>query len=282
MKKAEFFLSVVAAVLATVVLSIAQGGTYTQVDYPHAVNTDVTAINEAGEVVGTYLDEAHFRHGFLLSGGVFTFLDFGSKDSSTVAQGINDVGQIVGYALNGQGFAYDVNTNSFYPYDYPGVSGTYPVSMNNNESLVGILSPDGGILDLVGFQCFQSKCRQITPDGFPATIAGVTDTGAAFGTLNLKPFQLSHGRYRSFMIPGEPDAYVFGVNFAGTALVGWLPSFGDRAFLYKPGSVTILEYPGSPNTQAYGVNNSGVVVGDFVDSLGSGHGFIWTPPTPAK
>jgi uncharacterized membrane protein len=253
-------------------LALAQGGTYTKFDYPGAMATDALGVNQAGDIIGTYFDIDGFEHGFLLSGDVFTPIDYGSEFSATIASGINDLGQVVGYAT-GSGFIYDITTKSFTPYSYPGASDTYPAQINNTGSVVGLFR-DGG--DTAGFQCFGSECKQITPAGISAIVSGVTDSGAVFGTVE-QPFKLAHGKYQRFRIPGEPEACVFGVNFAGTALVGWLPNSGQRAFLYEPGALTILEYPGAENTQAYGVNNNGLVVGAFVDALGVIHGFSWVP-----
>lgn len=255
-------------------LAAAQGGTYTQIDYPNAISTFPSAINDSGDIVGSYHDQGHFQHGFLLRGGVFTPIDFGSKESDTVATGINDLGQVTGY--NGwHGFVYDISTDSFTQYDYPGVSATLPLSINNKGSLVGLLSPDGGILNLIGFQCLQSSCSEITPDGYAAGIAGVTDAGAVFGTLGQQ-FRLAQGKYRRFTIPDEPDASLFGVNFAGTALVG-ASILRGQGFLYQRQTVTKLQFPGARSTFATGVNNNGIVVGSFGDSQGTDHGFIWTP-----
>nr|MBA3916852.1 hypothetical protein [Terriglobales bacterium] len=271
MSRYTFFIAVAAIVLNCMALSLAQGGTYRQFDYPGAMNTDALSINQARDIVGVYFDVEGSEHGFLLEGDVFTPLDYGSEFANTVARGINDLGQVVGYAM-GSGFIYNIATSSFTPFEYPGVLNAQPTDINNTGSLVGLFQSGK---DYVGFQCFGSECKQITPDGMSATMAGVTDAGAAFGMLD-QPFRRAHGQYRRFKIPGEPSAEVFGVNFAGTALVGSLPDEGSRAFLYKPGSLTILEYPGSPNTQAYGVTSDGrTVVGAFVDADNiHSHGFI--------
>src|SRR5262249_16094101 len=60
-------------------------------------------INALGQIVGSYAADLG-DHGFLLSGGTYTTLDDPSAISTvpravsnTVARGINDAGQIVGY-----------------------------------------------------------------------------------------------------------------------------------------------------------------------------------------
>jgi uncharacterized membrane protein len=61
----------------------------------------VWRVNNLGQIVGVYGDGIT-NHGFLLSNGVFTTLDYpGATD--TVALGINDKGQIVGTY---DGFSY--------------------------------------------------------------------------------------------------------------------------------------------------------------------------------
>ena len=41
------------------------GGTYSAIDYPNAINTYVTGINDFGEIVGQWDDAAGMRtHGF--------------------------------------------------------------------------------------------------------------------------------------------------------------------------------------------------------------------------
>ena len=52
-------------------------------------------INATGQIVGDYYVSRGSTHGFLYSGGHYTTLD--DPLGITIAQGINDTGQIVGY-----------------------------------------------------------------------------------------------------------------------------------------------------------------------------------------
>jgi probable HAF family extracellular repeat protein len=76
------------------------GGGFTSFDEPLTTDgTYPTAINDAGQVVGYYIDSSGF-HGFLYSGGAFTTIDDPSTqytEAYTIPTGINDLGQIVGY-----------------------------------------------------------------------------------------------------------------------------------------------------------------------------------------
>ena len=70
--------------------------TYTTIDDPRAnFRTDPTAINDAGTIVGTYVDLTG-NHGFLYSGGTYATLDAPGATGKTRASGINASGLIVG------------------------------------------------------------------------------------------------------------------------------------------------------------------------------------------
>ena len=104
-------LSLAVLLLATAPLALAQG-TYTQLDPPDSdCFTFVFGIDSAGDIVGDYYDTSGSEHGFLLSQGVYTILDY--PGGLTSPYGINDVGQIVGSAYVGTqdvAFLYDVLT----------------------------------------------------------------------------------------------------------------------------------------------------------------------------
>lgn len=78
--------------------------------FPGSRDTYANAINNLGQVVGTYYDpvppfsEEPKPHGFLFSEGQYTSIDFpGGNVFQTFATGINDWGEIVGYYLDGKG-----------------------------------------------------------------------------------------------------------------------------------------------------------------------------------
>jgi probable HAF family extracellular repeat protein len=81
-----------------------------------ANGTFAAGINDAGEIVGWYTDNAGRYHGFLEDGGVVTTIDNPLGTNGTVVQGINDVGQIVGWYTdssgNNHGFVASLNGNS--------------------------------------------------------------------------------------------------------------------------------------------------------------------------
>jgi hypothetical protein len=59
-----------AVLLATASLALAQG-TYRQIDYPGAADTQVTGIDTAGDLVGFY-NASGIDHGLLFNSGTYT------------------------------------------------------------------------------------------------------------------------------------------------------------------------------------------------------------------
>jgi len=74
-------------------------GTFTTIDDPLATQgTFALGINNAGEIVGLYVDAAG-DHGFLDIGGTLTTIyPLGTQGVTGGATGINDSGEIVGFA----------------------------------------------------------------------------------------------------------------------------------------------------------------------------------------
>jgi hypothetical protein len=55
--------------LAVRLVAVAAQGTFTTIDVPGAISTNVTGINPGGDIVGGYISAGSVGHGFLLSKG---------------------------------------------------------------------------------------------------------------------------------------------------------------------------------------------------------------------
>src|SRR5262249_6316812 len=127
-KFSRFCVPVVA--IAVLVLAITgenrSAVSFTAIDFPGAVCTMATGINNQGQIIGIYanpggacgLFAGNSVHGFLLSSSGFSTIDFPGA-SSTYLYGINDSPQIVGSRnpSRGGGFVYDHGT--FTPLNLP-------------------------------------------------------------------------------------------------------------------------------------------------------------------
>jgi probable HAF family extracellular repeat protein len=275
-------LSLAVLLITSASLALAQG-TYTQIDPPGASRTQCIGVNAAGEVSGFYQDAGGTYHGFLLSGGTYTIIDYNGEGA--FVYGINDVGQVVGLSSSG-GFLYDIATQTFIEtINYPGASVTYPYAINNAGTIVGYFQQ---VEQIEGFKLVGSTYTEIAPGrGLADTyVNGITVSGelALFSSsVNSEGnFLFANGKYTKIAFDGMlPNAEVNGISRNGKALAGEYEPNGGGAvagFLYQNKRSQELQFPGATNTFPSGVNDVGEVVGFFEDSSDNIHGFTWTPP----
>src|SRR5882672_8817625 len=81
------------------VAPVALGDTYTPIDFPGAITTEVAGISASGVMVGSYTDSAGATHGFKLDGDAFTGFDYPGA-ITTFAFSINARGDIAGSFLD--------------------------------------------------------------------------------------------------------------------------------------------------------------------------------------
>lgn len=145
-------------------------GKFTKIIVPFAgaQDTEPFDINNAGNVVGTWLDSSGVWQGFLLSGGVYT--SFSCPGSTyTIAESLNNAGDIVGYYQDSSGnlHGFLLSGGTYTSIDFPGAILTYASGTN-----------DSG--DIVGGYCATSECVS-DYDG----LQGFLLSGGTFTTVNI-------------------------------------------------------------------------------------------------
>jgi uncharacterized membrane protein len=111
--------------------------TYTSIDAPGgAYGTFAAGISPQGDIVGGYTSSTG-SHGFLLSRGKFTNIDFpGAKGTSP--SGINSEGDVAGYYTTTSGtHAFLLSKGKFTTVDVPGSSSTSAYGINSQGDIVG-------------------------------------------------------------------------------------------------------------------------------------------------
>src|SRR5262245_17236474 len=114
--------------------------TYSTIDDPFGVFNQAWRINDAGQIVGSYVN-ASGTHGYLYSGGTYTRVDDPFATSGTNALGINDLGQIVGSYFNASGshgFLYSGGT--YTRVDDPFGISTVAYDINNAGQIAGAVT----------------------------------------------------------------------------------------------------------------------------------------------
>jgi len=274
------------------------------VDYPGEVWTNAQKINDSGQIVGYYRDSSRNYHGFLLSGGTYSAIGCPSPYIGSVAVGINNLGQIVGYCyapggVNGsygssRSFIVSGGVLSFLP-DAPGSYGgasTFAEGINDNGQIVGWYA-DSCLCKGHGFLLSGGIYTTVDVPGFGATYPfGINNhgeivgfTSSTFGGGSPQGFTLINGTYTSFNDPAAvttSGTYAEGIDDSGQ-VVGF---YGDNnnvehGFLLNAGVFTNIDHPNAQLTQALGINSQGQIVGVYSDPANVLHGFVTgaTPPS---
>jgi len=216
---------------------------FTTVQYPGVPDTMIWGINNQGDIAGRYRGADNIKHGFIRRNGVFITIDYPNIPSpyttGTYATGINDGGQVVGYA-----FGFDL---------------------------------DGNVAVWRAFLWYNGKFTDLTPSGAVDCVAlDINDLGYISGEYDYGDLSLGYGfvrdprgNYFTFEVPGSsPEAtYADGLNLWGQ-LVGEYadPDFNYHGFLRDPnGKFTTIDFPGldSPDSGLDSINLWDTMVGVY-------------------
>jgi probable HAF family extracellular repeat protein len=207
------------------------GGSFTQIDVPGSNFTFADGVNDAQQVVGCFNPSGGCSTGFLFSGGSFTqFHAPGSPPLATVVNGINNLGQIVGFTgPGGDSFVY--SDGIFTVINLPGP----PEGINDAGQIVGGTGTHG-FLDTGG------SFTQIDVPGASRTTAfGINDAGQIVGgftdSTGTHGFLDTGGNFTQIDLPGASDTEAFGINDAGqiVGITGPFPDItGSHGFAATP------------------------------------------------
>ena len=177
---------------------ILQGDAFFDIDFPGGKNTNPSGINGSGLIVGFYVGNDGFDHGFLRERDEYSAIDVPFPGAfNTFVTGINDSGQIVGTYTRSDfrqhGFLTD--GSSFTPIDvpFPGVTSTAAHAINNNGDIVGLYQdgsgPHGFIFSNGVFTRFDVSFPGVTiTETEPADINDLGEIVGAYSTSQTRGF----------------------------------------------------------------------------------------------
>jgi hypothetical protein len=229
------------------------GGNYVNENFPGSAQTQVTGLNDNGDTVGFWANQAGANFGFYRTpNGRFHTADYptGNPASPVMDQllGVNDAGVAVGSYTDKQGnvhgYSYSLASHRYHQIDVAGASSTSTTAINNSG-------------DIAGFE---------------------TNGGNTEGFLRL-----NDGRVITLNVPGASMTQAFGVNdgdeVVGAYTVGTSSSPPTHGFIWSPGFgfQNVDDPNGIGATTVNGVNDHGRLVGFYTDSSGNTDGFLATP-----
>jgi hypothetical protein len=229
------------------------------VSFPGSLVTYAQGLNDAGNVVGIYLDSQQQVHGFLLQGIAYTSIDFPGA-VATEALGTNKHGDIVGDYTDTAGTVHGfVLTNGrFLEVDAPFASGLSISAINDSRIVVGTYSSGSTIAS------FSGPLGHLQPFSFPQlSPLDVVEYPATFTTY-------ANGLNNSQEIAGG----IGGVASNGLPVAAYVANAG----LFEPVAPGTEFFDGAQTSQVTGVNDAGVVSGSFTDRTGT-YGVLLVPGT---
>ncbi|MGA2893337.1 MAG: hypothetical protein ABSE22_10730 [Xanthobacteraceae bacterium] len=143
--------------------------------------THAEGFNDAGQVVGYYVDASGVIHGFLYSAGAYTTLNDPTAVNGTVAEGINNGGEIVGYYFdaNGNAQVFTYSNGVYTNVNDPSIDGggIQDLSINNAGQIVGTY--DNGELQVFLANPLIAAATLQIATGDTLTLSGATIIGAS-------------------------------------------------------------------------------------------------------
>jgi len=222
---------------------------YVNEDYPGSAATQVTAINNAGDTAGFWIDNKNINRGFVEWRGVFTSYTDPKTGHGTVNQilGINDSGIAVGFYTdaNNVNHAFTLNqaTSKFEALTPPGGGSAQATAINNHGDIVGLVTSNGQTSGFI------RKGNHFSALSFP-------------GGNTTQPFGVN-----------DRDEIVGSYVDAGSVMHGFL--------LQNPlthAKWTSIDDPnGIGTTVVNGINDRGDMVGFYTDAAGNFDGMLILP-----
>ncbi len=310
---ARCFISVVLLILAGFFVT-ASAQTYIYFDAPGAgtgfvQGTMPEALNDAGQIAGSYSDSNSVSHGFLREndGTITTFDAPGAgtaANQGTLSRAINRAGWVAGMVLdssnNLQGFLRKAN-GKIIAFDFPGAISTGAAGIDGHGQVVG------GYGDANGFHGYQRKTDGTflsfdVPGGSDTAPKGVNSAGQIVGFYQGSDKQ-SHGFLRNvdgsfvtFDPQGSVNTTPLAISAAGEIAGSFDPSSQAKAKLgpdgaagfcfgqpvsgflrLRDGTMTTFDVPGSLVTGPSGIDQAGNIAGSYLDGGCASHGFLLEP-----
>jgi hypothetical protein len=252
-----------------------------------ALETDTYGVNNAGVIVGDYVDSKSVQHGMILAGKKLTTVDNKACEALSGTGGIsfygvNSAGEAAGWCTNAKtgldtGFVY--SKGKFTPVNFPKSNGTEATGINDKGEVVGLYLDSANLTH--GFSKIGTKYTSISVKGGTNTVAwGVNNAGQiTVYTTN------SAGTFDSYLMTGTKLKKIDNPGAGTTGTIVHTPSnvgdidgtYYDTAgtekgwLLHKGKYYDVVDTGGV--TRADGINDKSELVGRYGSGSFGGTGF---------
>jgi probable HAF family extracellular repeat protein len=267
---------------------------FTTIDFPGAAQTEVIAVNDAGQYVGASIDASGTNHAIFFDGNTFSLLDptgvVGTNFSFALS--LNLRGDIVGGYVDASnlshGFLY--HGGNVTTIDFPGASGTFAFGINDEREVIGVYAD--AAQNQHAFLLQNGVFKNIDLPGgvltVPFSINDLSEIVGQFEDAAGEPvghgyFELKDGKFTTFDAPGAPpdSTFFISINNFNLILGTWIDSSGvNHNFLLSAGHLRNFNLPTSfhaANVSAQTLNDFGEIVGFYFDAQQVQHGFVAIP-----
>ncbi|TPV94319.1 MAG: hypothetical protein B7733_16005, partial [Myxococcales bacterium FL481] len=255
------------------------------VPFDGATNTEIFGINNAGHIVGSYLDADGVRHGFVRRYETFESIT-APGSTNTRSFGINDWGDITGFYRDADnpsiqhGYLLDW-CGTFTDVDFPDQTFNYAWGINNRRQITGYFFefPSAEEIVITSFLRQRDGSYVSVPssggDG-GNVFRGINDRGVRAGwnlpesgfvlTEQIEGMRHKKRKFRRFTAPDGLHTLPNDINNRGVIVGHAAPSDFSETHGFRRsrrGRIDLFQVPGAETTVAQGINDRGVIVGWF-------------------
>jgi len=281
--------TLIAAALALPAAAASPAYRYRTVDYPAAASTQLFALNDHRQIVGSELGADGIWHALFDAGSGLAPIDLtplGPGITHSFAFSINTQADIAGTFKNAVGYHGFVRhaDGTFEVIDYPGAHDTQDYGINDAGEVIGLYFDADGVSH--AFKRLSGVLSNMDLPGAVTTVPlSVNNAGQVAGeyvktdgTIGYGFIQQADGSFRLYSHPAAPPESTFfiSVNNVGDVLGAWFDAAGAaHNFLARDGRYVPVGLPPSfpaVSTSAQTINDGGDVVGYYEDAAGASHG----------
>ena len=224
------------------------------ISVPGSLATYAIKINDSGQIVGLYFDAQGREHGYLLSNGQYTTIDFpGAVATETLALDNKNNLTIAGDYVDASGVVhgFTLTAGVYKRFDVPNALGTAITGINDSKKIVGKYQSGANIRGFVGTLGTTTPLDFVYNPQFVTLPGGINNAGTVGGTYveggAASGFLFGSGVF----VPGSikeindinDQGFVAGTTFFGGAPVAAFAFPIDPHSLAPPGLAGAIAMP---------------------------------------